>query len=83
MADNQNKAVFVFTAVALVFLPLSFFTSYFGMNLKGLTDTDRTEADFWKVCGTVSFCIILLVILWAFRYRIVKKLSPLGRMDHV
>jgi Mg2+ and Co2+ transporter CorA len=28
MADNKNKVTFVFTAVATVFLPLSFFTSY-------------------------------------------------------
>ncbi|KAK4121895.1 hypothetical protein N657DRAFT_647380 [Parathielavia appendiculata] len=76
MAGDQNKAIFVFTALALVFLPLSFSASYFGMNLKGLTDMDRTVTDIWKVCETVSFCIILQVILLAFRYRIATRLSP-------
>ncbi|KAL1837287.1 hypothetical protein VTJ49DRAFT_4053 [Mycothermus thermophilus] len=80
MADNQNKAIFVFTAVTIVFLPLSFFTSYFGMNLRGVADTDLTQEYFWKVCGTVSFCIILVVVLWAFRYRIIKRLAPVHRM---
>lgn len=43
-ADGQNKAVFVFTAVTIVFHPLSFFTSYFGgMNLDGIVNTPRTE----------------------------------------
>ncbi|RYP19187.1 hypothetical protein DL765_003502 [Monosporascus sp. GIB2] len=31
---NSNKAIFVFTGVTVIFLPLSFFTSYFGMNFK-------------------------------------------------
>ncbi len=79
MADNQNKAVFIFTAVTIVFLPLSFFTSYFGMNLAGVRDSDYTEAYFWKVCGSVSFCIVLVVVLWVFRYRIMGRMAPLGR----
>ncbi|KAL9619188.1 MAG: hypothetical protein Q9160_006197 [Pyrenula sp. 1 TL-2023] len=29
-ADRQNKAILIFTVVTVVFLPLSFFTSYFG-----------------------------------------------------
>ncbi|KAI1561100.1 CorA, Mg2+ and Co2+ transporter [Pyrenophora tritici-repentis] len=48
IADTQNKAIFVLTGFTIVFLPLSFFTSYFGMNLKGIIDTDRTEEYYWK-----------------------------------
>jgi Mg2+ and Co2+ transporter CorA len=70
MADNQNKAIFVFTGVTIVFLPLSFFTSYYGMNLKGILNSSRTEADFWKICGSSAFVIILIVCLYAFRYHI-------------
>lgn len=29
-AERQNKAILIFTIVTVVFLPLSFFTSYFG-----------------------------------------------------
>ncbi|KAI9771406.1 MAG: hypothetical protein M1839_002796 [Geoglossum umbratile] len=49
VADNQNKAILVFTAVTIIFLPLSFFTSYWGMNLNGMSENRRTEAYFWKV----------------------------------
>lgn len=70
MADTQNKAIFIFTTITIIFLPLSFFTSYFGMNLQGIVDTDRTEKDFWKVCGSVSIAIILVVGLYAFRYTV-------------
>lgn len=74
IADTQHKAIFVFTGFTIVFLPLSFFTSYFGMNLKGIIDTDRTETYYWRVCGSVAFGIVLLVCLYAFRYRIRQKL---------
>ena len=29
-AERQNKAILIFTIVTVIFLPLSFFTSYFG-----------------------------------------------------
>lgn len=70
IADTQHKAIFVFTAVTIIFLPLSFFTSYFGMNLQGVVNTDKTESYFWKVGGSVSFCLVLTTCFWAFRYRI-------------
>jgi Mg2+ and Co2+ transporter CorA len=70
IADNKNKAIFVFTGVTIIFLPLSFFTSYFGMNIGGIVDTDKTERYFWEVCGTVSFVIILIFGVFAMRYRL-------------
>ncbi|KAB5566742.1 hypothetical protein GE09DRAFT_745718 [Coniochaeta sp. 2T2.1] len=75
MADTQNKAIFVFTAVTIVFLPLSFFTSYFGMNLEGIQGSHRTERDFWRVCGSVSFTLLLFTVLYAFRHRIYRRIA--------
>ncbi|EDU50803.1 predicted protein [Pyrenophora tritici-repentis Pt-1C-BFP] len=66
IADTQNKAIFVLTGFTIVFLPLSFFTSYFGMNLKGIIDTDRTEEYYWKVYGSVAFGIVLLFVVLDF-----------------
>ncbi|KAH7408231.1 hypothetical protein DE146DRAFT_645631 [Phaeosphaeria sp. MPI-PUGE-AT-0046c] len=74
VADNQNKAILVFTGVTVVFLPLSFFTSYFGMNLDGLANTTRTEKYFWKVCGTTGFVIVLALVLYVQRIRIARRL---------
>lgn len=54
LSDNQNKAILVFTGVTTIFLPLSFFTSYFGMNLKGVIDIKETQAYFWKICGSIA-----------------------------
>ncbi|KAI3317618.1 hypothetical protein HD806DRAFT_514603 [Xylariaceae sp. AK1471] len=75
IADNKNKAIFVFTGVTIIFLPLSFFTSYFGMNLKGITGTDKTESCFWEVCGPISFVIILAFGTFALRYRVMELFS--------
>lgn len=74
--DSQNKAIFVFTGVTIVFLPLSFFTSYYGMNLSGIVGTSKTEAFFWKICGTAGFLIVLIVALGAFRHRLRRLFNP-------
>ena len=81
MADSQNKAILVFTAVTIIFLPLSFFTSYWSMNLNGMSENRRTEAYFWKVCGSISFLVIFLISLYAFRRKLRARL--LKREPHL
>ncbi|KAL8862290.1 MAG: hypothetical protein Q9178_001299 [Gyalolechia marmorata] len=68
VSDSQNKAVLIFTGVTTIFLPLSFFTSYYGMNLSTIVDTPRTEGYFWRVCGTAALIIVLVVTLGATRH---------------
>jgi Mg2+ and Co2+ transporter CorA len=69
VADSQNKAILVFTAVTIIFLPLSFFTGYFGMNLRGVGE-NKDESWFWEVCGTIAFLIIVGSMVYAFRYNL-------------
>ena len=57
----------VFTVVTVIFLPLSFFTSYYGMNLSGIVNSVKTEGYFWKVCGSATLVIVLFTALGAFR----------------
>ena len=76
VSDSQNKAILIFTGVTIVFLPLSFFTSYYGMNIAGIATTDKDEGWFWKVCGSAAFLIVLVVVLGAFRHHLK---SPLRR----
>ncbi|KAI4954384.1 hypothetical protein J4E91_002097 [Alternaria rosae] len=47
--EDHGKAIMVFTVVTVVFLPLSFVTSYFGMNASDIRDMDETQAVFWSV----------------------------------
>jgi hypothetical protein len=69
-ADAQNKAILVLACVTTIFLPLSFFTSYFGMNLKGVRETDRSESYFWEVCGSIGLFILFFILPIAFRHEI-------------
>lgn len=75
VADSQNKAVLLFTGVTVVFLPLSFFTSYFGMNLRGVADTDKDENYFWAVCGSIAFLMVLVLVGYAFRRDVGRRVE--------
>ncbi|KAF2787238.1 hypothetical protein K505DRAFT_130542 [Melanomma pulvis-pyrius CBS 109.77] len=49
---QQGRAVMLFTIVTVIFLPLSFFTSYFGQNVSEITGDDKNPStwDLWKIC---------------------------------
>ncbi|KAI4125314.1 MAG: hypothetical protein LQ338_004328 [Usnochroma carphineum] len=70
VSDSQNKAILIFTGVTIVFLPLSFFTSYYGMNLSSIVNTEKTEGYFWKLCGSIALIIVVVVALGAFRHHL-------------
>jgi CorA-like Mg2+ transporter protein len=54
IARIQSRSVILFTAITVIFLPLSFITSYFGMNLTDIVKTAHTSRYFWMIAGSVS-----------------------------
>jgi hypothetical protein len=55
----QARSILVFTALTIVFLPLSFFTSYFAMDL---TDISRISSRaFWTITAPITVGIIAIV----------------------
>ncbi|KAG5798561.1 hypothetical protein H9Q69_002449 [Fusarium xylarioides] len=66
-AEDQNVAIYVFTLVTVVFLPLSFATSYMGMNTSDIRDMEQGQWIFWAV-GCVLTVVVLLGV-WAIAYR--------------
>jgi len=64
----------VFTVVTVIFLPLSFFTSYYGMNLTDFVNTAKTQGYFWKVCGSATLAIVVFTALSAFRHQLRRAL---------
>ncbi|KAI9864234.1 MAG: hypothetical protein M1824_005629 [Vezdaea acicularis] len=67
LAESNNRAILIFTGVTIVFLPLSFFTSYFGMNLQGISGTTKGEPYFWEVCGSVALFVVTATVIYAFK----------------
>ncbi|KAI4090289.1 MAG: hypothetical protein LQ344_004837 [Seirophora lacunosa] len=70
MAESNNKAILVFTVVTIVFLPLSFFTSYFGMNIENTSAVLSGQGYFWGVCGSITLVIVTFTLLYGFKDRL-------------
>ncbi|KAI4937702.1 hypothetical protein J4E85_000137 [Alternaria conjuncta] len=47
--ESNSKAIRVFTLVTIVFLPLSFISSVFGMNTTDIRDMSSSQALFWAI----------------------------------
>ncbi|KAI0528046.1 hypothetical protein F5B22DRAFT_16968 [Xylaria bambusicola] len=61
---QQGRAIMLFTIVTIIFLPLSFFTSYFGQNVSDITgdDDNPTSLELWRYGAPISVAIILLAL---------------------
>ncbi|KAI0100926.1 hypothetical protein GGR51DRAFT_531416 [Nemania sp. FL0031] len=77
VADTMNKAILLFTGITVVFLPLSFITSYLGMNLSDIRETNIDQAWFWKYLGSTGLVISVSSILYTWRIQL-KSLSLLS-----
>lgn len=64
--EDQGKAIFVFTIVTIVFLPLSFVTSYFGMNTRDIRDMEHEQVTYWTVALPVALVTLFLSCFVAF-----------------
>lgn len=65
LQDDNSRAIFIFTFITVLFLPLSFVAGFFGMNLH--MDTSRTTSLFWQIAGPLAAAVVLLcvaVIIW-------------------
>ncbi|CAG8902282.1 unnamed protein product [Penicillium egyptiacum] len=65
--EDQGKAILVFTIVTVVFMPLSFVTSYLGMNTTDIRNTNRSQTLFWAISAPLTLGIITIVLLVAFQ----------------
>lgn len=62
--EDHGKAIMVFTVVTVIFLPLSFATSYLGMNTVDIRDMDQKQSLFWIIAipltvVTVGACLVV------------------------
>ena len=66
IAQEQNARMYILAVVTAVFLPVTFITGLFGMNVAGLPGTELGTS-FWVVCAIML--VIGVAILMIFRLR--------------
>jgi hypothetical protein len=62
--EDHGKAIMIFTIVTIIFLPLSFVTSYLGMNTSDIRDMESRQTLFWTIAiplTTVTLGTILFI----------------------
>ena len=75
-STDQGRTMMVFTVFTVVFLPLSFFTSLYGMNIKEWSgdSSNVTGRQVAIYMGSISVGIILIAVFVAFGVRRVRGL---------
>jgi zinc transporter len=63
LADRLNRNLYLLSVVAAVFLPLSFLTGLFGINVGGLPGADNPDA-FWAFVGALAVLVLCEVALF-------------------
>ncbi|KAI0538336.1 hypothetical protein GGR58DRAFT_468607 [Xylaria digitata] len=87
--SQQGRVIMLFTIVTIIFLPLSFFTSYFGQNVSDITgdEGNPTSIELWRYGAPISIVVILAALLVAcyiaklnlrrrFRKALIKRMQP-------
>ncbi|KAF2793296.1 hypothetical protein K505DRAFT_244772 [Melanomma pulvis-pyrius CBS 109.77] len=64
--EDHGKAILVFTIVTIIFLPLSFVSSFFGMNFSDIRDMESTQRLFWIISGSLTVGTVGFAIFLAF-----------------
>ncbi|PQE19750.1 mg2+ transporter protein [Rutstroemia sp. NJR-2017a WRK4] len=62
--DRQEQAIYAFTIVTIIFLPLSAVASIFGMNTNDVRNMDFGQWIYWAVAIPVTVVVICLGLLW-------------------
>ncbi|KAL4812338.1 hypothetical protein BDW67DRAFT_193709 [Aspergillus spinulosporus] len=72
VTQSQSRAVMVFTIFTVIFLPLSFFTSLFGINAREWSGepTNLTLQTMLIIAGPTSIAVIVSALLIAFSERL-------------
>lgn len=74
-AESNNKAIIVFTVVTIIFLPLSFVTSYLGMNTSDLREMKSGQTLFWAIGAPVAFVTFSVALMAAFYGTLTQRLT--------
>jgi zinc transporter len=62
LSDRMNRIVYMLTVITGIFLPISFLTGLFGVNIGGMPGVESSEAFFFFVFGMAGLVIVELLI---------------------
>ncbi|PHH79574.1 hypothetical protein CDD80_4454 [Ophiocordyceps camponoti-rufipedis] len=62
--DRQEKAIYAFTLVTIIFLPISAISSIFGMNTSDIRNMAADQWLYWAVAMPVTIVVILVGLWW-------------------
>ncbi|KAI3392158.1 hypothetical protein diail_6105, partial [Diaporthe ilicicola] len=62
--DRQERAIYAFTIVTVIFLPLSSVASIFGINTNDVRNTDLNQWVYWATAVPVTAAVIFFGLLW-------------------
>ena len=71
--DDHGKAILVFTIVTLVFLPLSFVTSFLGMNTVDIRNQTTTQSLFWIVALPITAVVVIVALIIGYKYEVMRE----------
>ncbi|RSL99797.1 hypothetical protein CDV31_012048 [Fusarium ambrosium] len=63
LEENHGKAIRVFTIVTLFFLPLSFVSSFMGMNTMDIRDMEHNQTIYWTAAVPVTVGTMALALM--------------------
>lgn len=64
--EDHGKAILVFTLVTIIFLPLSFVTSYLGMNTADIRNMNNKQTIFWEIAIPLTAVTVGSILLVAY-----------------
>ncbi|RFN53432.1 mg2+ transporter [Fusarium flagelliforme] len=69
--EGHGKAIRVFTFVTLFFLPLSFVTSFFGMNTTDVRDIQWNQRIFWSSAIPLTLLVLSIALLYGYKWDLI------------
>ena len=67
LADDNSRVIFIFTFITILFLPLSFVATFFGMNVQGINPTNSTTSHFWFIGAPLTGGILVICMIFVFK----------------